>query len=199
MSLVVGEACMTVEQRCESYAQSFPDAHKIVNGRIYGVWVMGNSYQNKTDFYGEFPHSVLERILALFPDKKDKILHLFAGTLKAKVPKVITYDMSPRFKPTIRDDVANIIRYSEMLGDRSLVICDPPYDATDAEKYGFPPCNKKKVLKDLHSILKNGAVVAWLDTRKPMYRKDEWHLMGEIMVSVSTMHRYRGLCLFSRL
>jgi hypothetical protein len=188
---------LTAEQRCQSYASRFPNALKAVNGRIYGVWVMGNSYRSRSGFYGEFPNSVKERILALFPDCK-KIMHLFSGTIKECLPDVMTYDISARFRPTICDSVQSIKAHKDILQDRELMIADPPYEAADFERYGVPPFNKAQVMRDLAQVLQPGAYLAWLDTRKPMYRKADWFLLGEIMVSVSTMHRYRGLCMFQR-
>lgn len=186
------------EARCQNYGKRFPDAHKVVNGRIYGVWVMGNSYRNRSDYYGEFPNSVLERILALFPDCK-KILHLFSGTVIECLPDIMTYDISPHFSPTICDSVQNIKKHRAQIQNVQLVIADPPYEPADFQKYGVPPFNKAQVMRDLAQVLQPGTYLTWLDTRKPMYRKSDWFLLGEIMVSVSTNHRYRGLSLFQRL
>jgi hypothetical protein len=192
------------ENRIASYAEAFPPALIAFNGRIYGVWVIGNNYKNKTEFYGQFPPSVLDRILALFPERR-RILHLFAGTIQASPPDVITFDINPQYAPTICDDIRNLTKHKKALQGRDLVIADPAYDDSDFAEYSrrlkldLKPFSKAQVFRDLYDVLDVGAVVTWLDTKKPMYRKDQWHLLGEIMISVSTNHRYRGLCLFQKI
>lgn len=192
------------EARIECYGTRYPQALTVYNGRIYGVWVIGNDYRNKTKFYGQFPPSVLDRILALFPERK-RILHLFSGTIPARPPSVITFDINKEYAPTICDDVRNLSKYQKDFADRDLVIADPAYDDSDFEEYSrrlkmdLKPFSKAQVFRDLYDVTTKGTIVTWLDTKKPIYRKDQWHLLGEIMISVSTNHRYRGLCLFQRL
>ncbi len=187
---------ITNKERIESYNSKFPKGLLELNNRIYGVWVVGNNYRNNSNLYGEYPHSIKERILSLFPDCKN-ILHLFSGSIQDK--DTIRYDISDRFNPTICNSVDNILNYKEQLQDIDLVMADPPYEDTDFIRYDCKPFNKSNVLRNLAVILKPNSIVAWLDTKKPMYRNDTWFLMGEIMVSVSTNHRYRGLCIFQRL
>lgn len=50
---------------------------------IYGTWLGGQDYRNKSTLYGAYPRGYLERALSLFPDAK-RILHLFSGSLTAK-------------------------------------------------------------------------------------------------------------------
>lgn len=200
---------MKPEERILAYNQKFPPGlaeheglnDQPLNGRIYGVWVIGNNYKNNSDFYGEYPHSVKERILALFPDAKN-ILHLFSGTLKeiaTEGKREYTYDISNKFSPTICDDVRSITKHGDFLKTIDLVLADPPYEKSDFEKYGCEPFNKAQVLRDLGVVMRPGSHVVWLDTRKPMYSKETWFLVAEIMVSISTNHRYRGICIFQKL
>lgn len=187
---------MQIQNRIESYNSKYPPALLQCNNRIYGVWVIGNNYRNNSNYYGEYPHSVKERILSLFPDCQ-KILHLFAGTIKDE--NTITYDINPKYNPTICDSVKNIINHKEALKDIDLVLADPPYEKSDFEKYNCKPFNKAQTIRDLAKILKPHSYLVWLDTKKPMYSKNDWYLLGEIAISVSTNHRYRGLCLFEKL
>lgn len=49
-------------------------------GCLYGMWVMGNDYRNRSRLYGAYPPGYLRRVFALFPDKQ-RILHVFSGSL----------------------------------------------------------------------------------------------------------------------
>jgi hypothetical protein len=57
---------------------------------LYGVWVIGNDYRNRTRYYGAYPAGYLERVMALFPDvaqdvqddrNHSHLLHVFSGSL----------------------------------------------------------------------------------------------------------------------
>lgn len=187
---------LTNQERIDNYNQYFPAGLTLCNNRIYGVWVVGNNYKNNSNLYGEYPHSIKERIIALFPDCKN-IMHLFSGSIQDS--DTIRYDINSKYNPTICDNVDNLLNHKEQLKDVDLVICDPPYEDTDFLHYNTQPFNKSNVIRNLAKVLKPNTLLTWLDTKKPMYRKDTWQLLGEIMISVSTNHRYRGLCIFKLL
>ena len=54
-----------------TYLSSHPDTPHLSyeDGWCTGVWVMGNSYGKKTDYYGAYQGNFLKRIDALFPDR----------------------------------------------------------------------------------------------------------------------------------
>ncbi len=35
---------------------------------MYGTWLLGNDYRNRSSFYGAYPPGFLKRLAALFPD-----------------------------------------------------------------------------------------------------------------------------------
>lgn len=185
---------MNIQDRIESYNKSFTHGLLELNDRIYGVWVMGNNYSNGDNrLYGAYPNSLLKRIKSLFPDKQN-ILHLFSGN----VHDDITFDINPDVKPTILDDIRNVKNHKEIFSNINLIIADSPYEDKDFERYKQKPFNKTQVLRDLAEITKSDTILTWLDTIKPIYNSEYWYLYGEILVSVSTNHRYRGLCIFQR-
>lgn len=190
---------LTPEERAKAFKSRFPQYAGFIvhNGAIYTTWVIGNLYRRRTGFYGEFPHSVRERILALFPDKR-KILHLFSGTIRPSENEV-TYDINPKLKPTICDDVRNILNHKDELKDIDLVVADPPYEAKDFERYGQKPFSKSKVIADLATILKPKACLAWLDVMVPIWSKQYWSLIGVAGIVVSTNTRMRVLLMLERI
>lgn len=160
---------------------------------MYTIWHLGNNYSKGTKFYGAYPHSVKERILALFPDCKN-ILHLFSGEIK----EGITYDINPELEPTICDDVLHIKDHSDVIEKMDLIMADPPYEKSDFDEYNCKPFNKPQVLSDLGSIMKEGSFLTWLDTSIPIYSKQTWTVLGHICIIVSTNHRIRCLSLFQK-
>jgi len=88
---------LTPEERAKSFSRKFPNYAPLVvhNNRLYGTWVIGALYRQKTGYYGEYPYMVKERVLALFPDC-EKRLHLFSGTVKDL--NSITFDINPELK-----------------------------------------------------------------------------------------------------
>jgi hypothetical protein len=57
---------------------------------------------------------------------------------------------------------------------------------------------RNKVLKALTGV-RSGTPVVWLDQVLPMYRKDEWRIVGVIGMVKSTNHRFRVITIFERL
>lgn len=186
---------LSPSERAEHFSKVFPKYASIVvhNDRLYTTWVIGALFRRCIGYYGEFPYMVKERILALFPDCS-KILHLFSGTVQDL--NAVTYDINPSLKPTICDDVRNILNHSNELNDVDLVIADPPYEKKDFERYGQKPFNKAKVIQDLGKIMRQGSFLVWLDVMVPIYNKRTWGLLGHIGLVISTNTRVRMLSLF---
>jgi hypothetical protein len=152
-------------------------------GHVYGMWYIGWLYKRKIGYYGEFPPSYLKRVHALFP-KQERILHLFAGTIE-DYPGATTVDINPDLKPTIVDDVLNISKHIPR-GTKNIVIADPPYSKKDAIRYKTPLVNKKLVFREARKVVEEGAIMVWLDTGVPIFRKVEWNLIGMIGVYCGT-------------
>lgn len=166
----------------------------------YGVWVIGNDYRNKTRYYGAFPHGLLDRIMALFPDVpafdaargKLTTLHAFSGSLPAG--------------PYVRCDLVQSaeIQHSvcDLRPDRDgtyrLVIADPPYSAKDALRYNTGMVNRRRAVATIADITEAGGHLVWLDTVWPMHSKRQWLTVGRILVQRSTNHRARVLSIFER-
>lgn len=186
---------MDAKERAEHFIKVFPTYAPLVvhNGRLYGTWVIGNLYKRKNTYYGSYPYKVKERIYALFPDCPNR-LHLFSGTLTQE--EGVTYDIKEELKPTICDDVRNVKFHKEVFKRMDLVISDPPYEASDFEKYSIKPFNKQKVIRDLGEIMRKNSYLVWLDTRVPIYNKKVWKLLGYIALVISTNTRVRMLSLF---
>lgn len=186
---------LSLKDRVELYNNSFPDYPCIWfdKGWILGVWNCGNDYRNKTSYYGTFPAGYLKRLMSLWPDKRN-ILHVFSGALP---PGDYTrVDINASLSPDI---VCNAENLGESIKDKfDLIILDPPYDKSDAEKYGFKLPNKHKVIRECFKVATPNAHMCFLDTRLPMYNKSEWKRVGEIMLTRSTNHRVRGTFIFER-
>lgn len=162
-------------------------------GWILGVWNCGNDYSNNSKFYGQFPHGYLKRLMSLWPDKK-KVLHVFSGSLPPG--NYTRVDINPALNPDI---LCNAERLSEHIADFfDLIILDPAYDKSDAARYGYKLPNKHKVIRECFKVAEPGAHMCFLDTRLPMYNKEEWKRVGEIMLTRSTNHRVRGTFIFER-
>jgi len=186
---------MNLLQRAELYNQAFPNYPPLVatDRWLYGVWVLGNNYKSRSNYYGEYPPTYLKRVTALFPDKQP-ILHLFSGT----VPKALgdTFDINPALEPTY---VGRATELSTVLPRTyGVIYADPPYSAQDAEHYGVPLVNKKKVLSECYRALDVGGYLVWLDQSLPMFRKVEFSLVGTIGIVRSTNHRVRMVFIFQR-
>ena len=191
---------LTVHDRAAAYNAAYPNYPPLVTTTdsrwLYGVWEIGNNYRNKTSYYGAFPPRFLDRLMALFPDitRREQCLHVFSGSLPASVRYFRLDSHQPaEYRCTVAD-------YSQS-GDVNLwdlQVADPPYTVADAARYGTPMVDRRKTLRALASVASNAGNLAWLDTVKPMYRKADWRLWGEIAVVRSTNHRVRMLFLFER-
>jgi len=186
---------LSVKKRVTNYERTFPKYPSLIihNSKIYGLWLAGALYRRRQGYYGEFPHSVKKRILALFLDCT-RTLHLFSGTVHDL--NSITFDINPATKPTICDDVRNVKDHKDVFSQVDLVIADPPYEKRDFERYGQKPFNKNKVIRDLGEIMKSGSFLTWLDVIVPIYNKETWSLLGHIALVISTNTRVRMLTLW---
>lgn len=207
---------MTNADRAESYSRAFPGwpAPRTDDRWIDGVWVLGNDYRNKSPLYGAFPPGLLPRVFALFPDAAT-VLHLFSGSLTKEGvheawqkahPKTMLLPMQTRMDNGTMPEAAaaepDVIGNAEDVGALPhryhLVVADPPYEPSDAARYGVKPPNKKRIVSEVAKVVAPGGHLVWLDTSLPMFRKAEWHWLGAIAIVRSTNHRVRLLSIFRR-
>jgi hypothetical protein len=193
---------VTLLMRAAHFAQTFPD-HPAAHPRIvteqghdvlYATWLIGNDYRNGGSYYGTFPPSFLNRLMALFPDADPSLtLQAFSGSLPegpylrcdirreaefaCEVEALPSLVKSPRFR---------------------LVIADPPYSKADAAKYRTKMINRGTVTRALAQITVPGGHLAWVDCVWPMHAKAQWTTVGRITIIRSTNHRVRLLTLFER-
>jgi len=178
---------MTLQDMADNYNKAFPAYPPLVTTDrwLYGVWMIGNDYHNRTDFYGAYPHSYLKRIMSIFPTASD-ILHLFSGSLPSG--NYTRFDILQ--EADVKGDAHHLSNYF-LPNSFDLILADPPYSGEDADKYGTPMVNRNKVVKECSIVLKKGGYLVWLDCVLPMYRKDTLKLVGSIGVIRSTNHRFR--------
>lgn len=189
---------MNMIDRAQLYNLAFPKYPPLhaTDRWIYGMWMIGNNYRNKQGYYGEYPPSYLKRILSMFPDiPKDRILHLFSGSLDQEEETGITFDINPDLKPHVVGDAHKL---SEFDLHPYLILADPPYTEEDAEHYGQPMIRRNTVLKECAKILISGTHLVWLDQVLPMYSKKEVNLVGTIGLIRSTNHRFRVVSIFEK-
>ena len=188
---------MSPSERAAAYNAAFPKwPPLVVYGRwIYGVWEIGNDYRNRSPLYGAYPARFLPRLQALFPDHAPGTwLHAFAGSLPPDTHGLRVDRVHAR-QPDVVADVCQL-----PLGTASveMVDADPPYGERHAKRYGTKMVNRLAATRELARVVTPGGHLAWLDTKKPMYRNTEWFLFGEIGVVRSTNHDVRMLFLFER-
>lgn len=198
---------MTQQERADAYAKAFPDRPPLQvvtegvgaakHDVIYGQFVIGNDYTNKTTYYGAYPHGYLERIAALFPDvpRGRDILHVFSGSLPAG--NYHRLDLNPELKP---DYVGSVYDVCALTGHNAwrLIIADPPYSAADANRYKTPMIDRGRATRALAEACLIGGHLVWLDCCWPMHRKDQWRTVGRIGLTRSTNHRTRMVTIFER-
>ena len=166
------------------------------DGRVVGTWIMGNNYRVKSKYYGGYPAGYLKRVKALFPDKTN-VLHLFSGKVDTEIMPGTTVDLNPNMNPDILDDAQSLENVP--VKEVDLILADPPYSIEDSEHYGPTMVKRNKVMKALGKKAKGGTHVVWLDQVLPMYRKDEWKLVGIIGMVKSTNHRFRVVTIFKKI
>ena len=188
---------MTPSQRIAEYSlqSKFPTALWELNGVIHGIWVMGNDYRVKSGYYGGYPATYLRRIKSLFPEKKS-VLHLFSGKVDQSEMPGDTVDLNEDVQPTFLDDAQSLATVPVQNYD--LILADPPYSVEDAEHYKPTMVKRNKVMAALGAKAVAGTHVVWLDQVLPMYRKDQWSVVGMIGMVKSTNHRFRIVTIFER-
>lgn len=199
---------MTIQQRADAYAASFPDRpplQVVTEGKgkdrhdvLYGQFVIGNDYTNKTNYYGAYPHGYLERIAAMFPGVQGaaRVLHAFSGSLPAG-----NYSRCDVKQPAeLQCRVEDLPKHESFLkfGPWDLIYADPPYSAADAAKYETGMVHRGRATCALAQVLRVGGHLVWLDTTWPMHRKAELRTVGRIGLTRSTNHRVRMVSIFER-
>lgn len=189
---------LTWQERLDNYAKEtgFPQSMFVSpDGRVYGTWIMGNDYRVKSTYYGGYPAGYLNRVKALFPDRRHA-LHLFSGKVDTAVMPGDTVDINAENKPTYVDDAQTLKKVP--LGIYGLVLADPPYSVEDSEHYQTTMIKRNVVMRALGEGLNAGAYVVWLDQVLPMYRKDQFSLEAAIGMMKSTNHRFRMVSIFRK-
>lgn len=193
--------------RARLYNERFPHRTPLTSDDrwIGGAWLIGAAYANPNPLYGAYPRGYLDRVLCMFPGVRS-VLHAFSGglTLQAAVDAMVTpgdYDIElvdlitgHGRAPTHVGDICDL---PPSWGERfDLILADPPYSITDAEKYGTPMINRAAVLRSLRLVAKTGGHLVWLDTVWPMHSAEEWRACGHIALVRSTNHRVRLVSFF---
>ncbi len=160
---------------------------------LYGVWMIGNDYRNKSTLYGAYPARYLARVLSMFPDAVNT-LHLFSGSL----PKgdCVRFDLVQG--ADVQGDAHKLSQYFPKK-TFDLILADPPYSDEDANHYGTPMVNRNKVLAECVKVMDDESYIVWLDQVLPMYRKAELQLVGTIGIVRSTNHRFRVASIFKKM
>jgi hypothetical protein len=184
---------LTLHDRAAAYARAFPDfpaSHlQIVQeqGRdvLYGIWLLGNDYRTRSPLYGAYPKGYLDRVMALFPDAGDAVLHAFSGSLPpGPYSRVDLIDRCgiPDARFHQMDVCALAMEPHEWLGRFALVCADPPYSEPDADRYGTAMVDRRRALAALARVTAPGRFLVWLDCVWPMHRKDAWQTVGRVLL-----------------
>lgn len=194
---------MTLQERADAYSARFPHYPVlwVDKGWLMGVWLIGRLYaRGDRTIYGGYPGNYLKRVLALFPDHGRR-LDLFAGNTP-KVPGAVRVDIDPDRHPDYVADAAHLPFEADSF---DFVLADPPYSATDARRYGpggekgagpYKMVVRREVMHEVRRVVTDGAWLCWLDTVRPMYRRQDWAQVGAVAVMVSTNTRTRMLSIF---
>jgi len=187
---------MELQNRIDNYIMETKYPRSLFIGddnRICGTWIMGNNYKVKSGYYGGYPAGYLRRIKALFPDKKS-ILHLFSGKVDTDILNGKTVDINKEYNADYVDDAQSL--QNVPVEEFDLILADPPYSVEDCEHYKTSMIKRNKVMKALGKKAVKGTHIVWLDQVLPMYRKDEWSIVGVIGMVKSTNHRFRVVTIF---
>jgi len=195
--LLEDESKMIMQERIDNYCKitGFPKSLFLSeDGRVVGTWIMGNAYGVQSGYYGGYPAGYLKRIKALFPDKQ-RCLHLFSGKVDQSAFPGDTVDINDTLQPTYVDDAQSLENVP--VENYDIILADPPYSIEDCDHYQTTMVKRNKVLRALSKANK-GTHVVWLDQVLPMYRKEEWKMVGVIGMVKSTNHRFRVVTIFER-
>jgi len=186
---------MTIQERALHYNKTFPqfpDSHFSISARwISATWILGNDYRG-SGYHGAYPPGYMPRISSLFPEGNP--LHLFGGSLTSGI--TVDRRITPEVRPRVQADA---LALPFRIDSFNLCYADPPYSDLDAERYATPMPERRKVLHEVHRVMRPGGFLVWMDTVLPMFRKDMWHWCGAISLWRSTNHRIRGVSIFERL
>ena len=189
---------LTPADRARLYDNAFPHYPAVWSDKdwLLGQWNMGNNYKG-SGYHGAYPPSYLKRVLAMFPDVT-RMLHLFSGSLPpGRYTRVDRRaDVQQGVVPDVRADAHALPFLSGAFG---LILADPPYSGEDADRYGSPMVDRKRVFDECVRVLMPTGHLVWLDMIHPMYRKADLKLWGQIGIVRSTNHRYRLVTMFRRL
>jgi hypothetical protein len=193
---------MNWQERIKNYhaVTGFPESMFIGgDGRAQGMWIMGNDYRVKSEYYGGYPAGYLKRIKALFPDvtARSTVLHLFSGRVDTAVFPGLSVDINQETQPTWVDDAQTLKNVP--LEQFDLVLADPPYSVEDCDHYQTTMIKRNVVMRTLGKRLHEGAHVVWLDQVLPMFRKDQFSIEAVIGMVKSTNHRFRVVTIFRKL
>lgn len=178
------------------YGIKYPESKFYGTTRRYATWFLGQNYKNATNYYGAYPPMYWKRIQA-FVKPDDKVVHLFSGSLAKG--NYIRVDVDEAMTPDVVCRTEDVDRHIDP-NSIDIVFADPPYTVADSKigyKGNYP--NKKKTISAVHSILKPGGLLFWLDTALPMFRKTEFELVGVITILISTNHRVRLVSVFRKI
>jgi hypothetical protein len=164
------------------------------DGKVYGIWLIGNQYKRKSPYHGAYPPTYIERVRSLLPDNNE-ILHLFSGSLDVDD---VTFDCNPNLNPTVCGSAEEIDDYF-VENSFDLVLADPPYTTADARIYGYKMPRSNVVMQKLYKIVAVGGIVVWLSTRIPMYRKEQWEFAGCVGLHTGTNRVFRSVVFLRRL
>lgn len=202
---------LTLAERAELYRQAFPKFQplSVIDGkRIEGLWFMGNDYRVKSGYYGGYPAGYLPRIMSMFPDAKN-IMHLFSG----KLPKGDYTRVDLLQECDVTADAHSLSNHFAEENKFDLIVADPPYSESDADRYGTIMIKRNVVVRECLKVLKPGGFLVWLDQVFPLHRKVESPLVGSIYVREefpdleyageigmikSTNHRVRAVFIFRK-
>ena len=187
---------MELQNRIDNYIMETKYPRSLFIGddnRVCGTWIMGNNYKVKSGYYGGYPAGYLRRIKALFPDKKS-VLHLFSGKVDTDILNGKTVDINEENNADYIDDAQSL--QNVPVQEFDLILADPPYSVEDCDHYKTSMIKRNKVMKALGKKAVKGTHVVWLDQVLPMYRKDEWSIVGVIGMVKSTNHRFRVVTIF---
>jgi len=164
------------------------------------MWIVGNDYQNASNYYGAYPRTYLERILSLFPDVKGReILHLFSGSIDADVDEAgYTFDINEENSPHFVGDAETLSTVIPNELKFKLILADPPYSVEDADHYGTQMVNRNTVVSECWKVMPDKGFLVWLDQVLPIYSKHQFDMVGTIGLVRSTNHRVRCVFIFQK-
>jgi hypothetical protein len=196
---------LTLRDRADAYAAAFPDRPPLQlvreSGRevLYGTWLGGQDYRNKSTFYGQYPPRYLDRVMCLFPDvaassRVTDVLHVFSGSLPPG-----PYTRCDLVQPAeIQANVYDLPTLGIRAFRPRLVLADPPYSKVDAKRYGTPPLDRGRAMRAIAQVTRPGGHLVWIDCVWPMHHAQQWATVGRITFIRSTNDRVRLVSIFER-